>query len=128
MANPGDINNLLHDLQDKLMVNLDTTLRATPASALVRAHAPPSRRRPLSRGRRLYRLPSSADFAAGRGVASPDAGRVLVTVPSLTPRQGHRRIRQPAAVPAAFARKANARPPGLRTFGATLTFIHVTAR
>ena len=73
MANPRDVNNLLlHDLHDKQIVNLDTTLRATlhpryPASSHLRAHPPPSRRRPLSRGRRLYRLPSSADFAAGRG-------------------------------------------------------------
>ena len=38
-----------------------------PASSLVRARPPPSRRRPLSRGCRLYGLPGSADFAAGRG-------------------------------------------------------------
>jgi hypothetical protein len=38
-----------------------------PASSLLRARPPPSRRRPLSRGNRLYSLPSSADFAAGRG-------------------------------------------------------------
>ena len=38
-----------------------------PASSLVRAHPPPSRRQPLSRVRRLYGLPCSADFAAGRG-------------------------------------------------------------
>jgi hypothetical protein len=38
-----------------------------PASSLPRARPPPSRRRPLSRGNRLYGLPSSADFAAGRG-------------------------------------------------------------
>ena len=38
-----------------------------PASSLLRARPPPSRRRPLSRANRLYGLPSSADFAAGRG-------------------------------------------------------------
>src|SRR5262247_774224 len=38
-----------------------------PASSLVRAHPSPFRRRPFSRVRRLYGLPSSADFAAGRG-------------------------------------------------------------
>src|SRR5437867_7351186 len=38
-----------------------------PASSLLRARPPPSRRRPLSRVRRLYGLPGSADFAAGRG-------------------------------------------------------------
>ena len=45
-----------------------------------------------------------------------------------TPPEGRHRVSQTAAVPAAFARKANARPPGLRTFGATLAFTHVTAR
>jgi hypothetical protein len=38
-----------------------------PASSLFRARPPPSRRRPLSRERRLYGLPGSADFATGRG-------------------------------------------------------------
>jgi len=43
MANPRDVNNLLHDLHDKQIVNLDTTLRATlhpryPASSHLRAH------------------------------------------------------------------------------------------
>src|SRR5206468_11104573 len=38
-----------------------------PASSLLRTRPPPSRRRPFSRVRRLYGLPSSADFAAGRG-------------------------------------------------------------
>ncbi len=38
-----------------------------PASPLPRARPPPSRRRPLSRRNRLYGLPTSADFVAGRG-------------------------------------------------------------
>ena len=38
-----------------------------PASTLLRAPPPPSRLRPTSRGRRLYGLPGSAAFAAGRG-------------------------------------------------------------
>jgi hypothetical protein len=38
-----------------------------PASTLLRAPPPPSRLRPTSRGRRLYGLPVSAAFAAGRG-------------------------------------------------------------
>ena len=38
-----------------------------PASSLPRARPPPSRRQPISRGHRLYGLPCSADFAAGRG-------------------------------------------------------------
>ena len=62
MTNPRDVNNLLHDLQDKLMVNLDTTLRATPASVLVRAHPPPSRRRPLSELGECYDLAPDGDW------------------------------------------------------------------
>src|SRR6516165_5012717 len=37
------------------------------ASSLVRAHPPPSRLRPTSRGCRLYGLPCSGDFSPGRG-------------------------------------------------------------
>jgi hypothetical protein len=54
-----------------------------PASSLLRAHPPPSRRRPLSRGNRLYGLPSSAGFAAGRGglLQLPDVSCVLCRRP-----------------------------------------------
>src|SRR5262249_6204439 len=38
-----------------------------PASSLLRTRPPPSRLRPTSRVRRLYGLPDSAAFAAGRG-------------------------------------------------------------
>src|SRR5262245_39713218 len=38
-----------------------------PASSLVRAHPPPSRRQSTSRLSRLYDLPCSGDFAPGRG-------------------------------------------------------------
>src|SRR5437016_10858373 len=37
------------------------------ASSLLRTRPPPSRRRPISRGHRLYDRLGSADFAAGRG-------------------------------------------------------------
>src|SRR6516162_548802 len=37
------------------------------ASSLLRTQPPPSRLRPTSRGRRLYGLPCSGDFAPGRG-------------------------------------------------------------
>ena len=39
-----------------------------------------------------------------------------------------RRVSQPATVHAAFALRLRARPPGLRTFGATSAFTFVTAR
>ena len=38
-----------------------------PASSLLRTQPPPSRLQTLSRCRRLYALPCSADFSAGRG-------------------------------------------------------------
>jgi hypothetical protein len=38
-----------------------------PASSLLRTHPPPSRRRSISRLRRLYDLPFSGDFSPGRG-------------------------------------------------------------
>ena len=37
------------------------------ASSLIRTHPPPSRRRSISRLRRLYDLPCSGDFSPGRG-------------------------------------------------------------
>src|SRR2546425_4588646 len=59
------------------------------ASSLPRARPPPSRRRPLSRGNRLYGLPSSADFAAGRGgrLHVPDLASPPCPVPH--PPRGH---------------------------------------
>src|SRR5262249_5074908 len=99
-----------------------------PASTLLRAPPPPSRLRPTSRGRRLYGLPVSAAFAAGRG------GRLhLLAVPSSPcrrppPPPGRRPVRRAAAVRSAFALRLRARPPGLRTVGATSAFTCVTAR
>src|SRR6516162_7101261 len=99
-----------------------------PASPLLPAPPTPSRLRPTSRGRRFYGLPGSAAFAAGRGgllqwldVPWSPCGRSH-------PAGGSRRVSRAAAVPAAFALRLGARPPGLRTFGATSAFTHVTAR
>jgi hypothetical protein len=55
-----------------------------PASPLLRAHPPPSRRQPISRGRRLYGLPSFRGFRRGTRRASPVARCALVAVLSLT--------------------------------------------
>ena len=134
MANPRDVNNLLHDLllhdlHDKQIVNLDTTLRETlhphyphyPASSLVLAHPPPSRRRPPSRVRRLYGLPNSADFAAGRG------GLLQVPDVSWSPcRRSHPAggapPRQPdCGSPCCLRAKSKRSASGASTFGATLT-------
>src|SRR5512142_2053350 len=99
-----------------------------PASTLLRAPPPPSRLRPTSRGRRLYGLPSSAAFASGRGGLLQ-----LLDVPLPPCRRSHpagasRRVSRAAAIRAAFALRLRARPPGLRTFGATCAFTCVTAR
>jgi len=90
------------------------------ASALLPAHPPPSRRRQISRCCRLYRLPSFRHFRGGTRRASPVARCVLAAVPSLTtPPEwiaasiGLRRTMLPSPL------RLRARPPGLRTFGAT---------
>src|SRR6516162_10842882 len=99
-----------------------------PASTLLRAPPPPSRLRPTSRWCRLYGLPSSAAFAAGRGGLLQ-----LLDVPWSPCRRSHpaggsHRVSRAAMVLAAFALRLRARPPGLRTFGATSAFTGVTAR
>src|SRR6516225_5122259 len=99
-----------------------------PASTLLQAPPPPSRLRPISRGRRLYGLPVSAAFAAGRGGLLQ-----WLDVPWSPCRRSHpagapRRVSRAAAVRTAFALRLGARPPGFRTFGATTAFTGVTAR
>src|SRR3954466_10986572 len=80
-----------------------------PASSLLRAPPPPSRLRPTSRGRRLYGLPGSADFAAGRG------GLLKLPEGPLSPRGppppagASRRVSRAATVRAAFALRSGAR-------------------
>ena len=54
------------------------------ASSLLRTPPPPSRRQPISRGRRLYGLPSFRGFRRGTRRASPVARCALVAVLSLT--------------------------------------------
>jgi len=58
-----------------------------PASPLLRTPPPPSRLRPTSRCCRLYDLPCSADFAAGRGGLLQFRNASFVTVLSLSPRR-----------------------------------------
>jgi hypothetical protein len=89
-----------------------------PASPLLRAPPPPSRRRPTSRGRRLYGLPSFRGFRRGARRASPVARCALVAVLSLTtPPEGPaasiglRRALQPSPS------RLRARPPGLSLSG-----------
>src|SRR3954449_9213520 len=93
-----------------------------PASTLLRAPPPPSRLRPTSRGRRLYGLPVSAAFAAGRGGLLQ-----LLDVPLPPCRRSHpagvsRRVSRRATVHVAFAIRLQAWPPGLLNFGATTSF------
>jgi len=55
-------------LLDSQPCRLLTSLRGHySASSLLRTHPPPSRRRSISRLRRLYDLPCSGDFSPGRG-------------------------------------------------------------
>jgi hypothetical protein len=98
-----------------------------PASSLLRVRPPPSRRRPLSRANRSYGLPSSADFAAGRGglLQLPDVS--CAPCRRSHPAGGDSSVSQPATLPAAFAHKVSARPPE-SSVEAILAFTHVTAR
>src|SRR4051812_49943996 len=73
-----------------------------PASSLLRAPPPPSRLRPTSRGRRLYGLPGSADFAAGRGGLLPLLDFPLSPGRRPPPPAASRPGSPAAAVPAAF--------------------------
>src|SRR3972149_218547 len=99
-----------------------------PASSLVRAHPPPSRRRPLSRVLRLYGLPSSADFAAGRG------GLLQLPDVSWSPcRRSHPAGGAPphqpdCGGPLCLRAESKRSASGAGTFGATPAFTHVTAR
>ena len=98
------------------------------AQHTLRASPPPSRLRPTSRWCRLYGLPGSAAFAAGRGGLLP-----LLDVPVSPGRRSHpagasRRVSRAATVRSAFALRLGARPPGLLNFGATTAFTCVTAR
>jgi hypothetical protein len=99
-----------------------------PASSLLRARPPPSRRQPISRttGYTAYPAPPiSRRDEEGFSFDLTCPGRRAV---ARTPPEGSRRVSQTATVPAAFAQKARAQPPELGSFEATLAFTHVTAR
>ena len=98
------------------------------ASPLLPAPPPPSRLRPISRGRRFYGLPGSAAFAAGRGGLLQWLDVPWSPCRRSHPAGGSHRVSRAAMVPAAFALRLRARPPDLRTFGATSAFTGVTAR
>ena len=99
-----------------------------PASSLLQARPPPSRLRPTSRGLRLYGLPGSGDFSSGRGGLLQLLGVSWSPCCRYHPAGVNCRVSHPASVHAAFAPPLRARPPGLRTFGATYAFTFVTAR
>ena len=67
-------------------------------------------------------------FRGGARRASPVARRVLVTVPSLSPRRSVRRIGQVRRTMRPSPLNREARPPDLWYFGATCAFTFVTAR
>jgi hypothetical protein len=102
--------------------------RHYPASLLIRTHPPPSRLRPTSRGHRLYGLPCSVNFLAGRGGLLQLLGMSLPPYCRYHPTGVKCRFSQPAALHAAFTLRLGARPPGLLTFGATSAFTLDTAR
>ena len=99
-----------------------------PASSLLRTQPPPSRLRPTSRGRRLYGLPCSADFAAGRGRLLQLLGMSLSPCCLYHPAGAMRRISQIATRRSAFASWQMARPPDFVSDEATYEFTCVAAR
>ena len=82
-----------------------------PASSLLRTQPPPSRLRPFSRALRLYSLPCSADFSAGRGRLLQLLGMPLSPCRSCYPAGAARRFSQIATYRSAFAHRQEARPP-----------------
>src|SRR5437870_13700906 len=99
-----------------------------PASSLLRTRPSPSRRRPISRDRRLYARPDSADFAAGRG------GFLQLLDAPVSPccRSKPRRSvppRQPDCVgPCGLLAVIDRSASGVWIFRGQLTFTCVTAR
>ena len=77
--------------------------RHYPVSSLLRTPPPPSRLQPISRGYRLYDLPCSADFAAGRGGLLQLRDTSLSPCCHCHPVGGTDRLSQGAVRPAAFA-------------------------
>src|ERR1700741_3941853 len=90
------------------------------ASSLVRAHPPPSRLRPTSRGRRLYGLPCSGDFSSGRGGLLPLLSMSLTPCCRFHPAEVNSRSGQFSAGHSAFALRLQARPSGILIFEATM--------
>ena len=91
-----------------------------PASSLPRAHPPPSRLRPTSRGPRLYGLPCSGDFSPGRGGLLQLLDTSLSPCCRYHPAGVSRRFSQDATTHAVFALRMWARPPGLPLSGPPL--------
>ena len=81
-----------------------------PASPLLRASPPPFRLRSLSRLHRLYDLPCSADFSAGRRRFLQLLDMPLPSCCPYHPAEVTRRVCQSAPCHAAFARPQRARP------------------
>src|SRR5213593_1757383 len=74
-----------------------------PASSLLRTRPPPSRRRTISRGHRLYIRPDSTDFAAGRGGFLQLLDAAGSPCCRSKPRRSGRRVSQTATACVAFA-------------------------
>src|SRR5664280_2969987 len=98
------------------------------ASSLLRTHPPPSRRRSISRLRRLYDLPCPAISRRDEeGFSSCLACPCHRAVASPPPRS-RCRVGQISAPHAAFALQLRARPSDSLTFEATFAFTFITAR
>src|ERR1700752_2583507 len=90
------------------------------ASSLLRTQPPPPRLRPTSRGRRLYGLPCSGDFAPGRGGLLQLLSMSLSPCRRFHPAEVNSRISQFSVGHSAFALRLRARPSGILIFEATM--------
>ena len=84
-----------------------------PASSLLRAPPPPSRRQPISRGMPVIRPTLLRRFLGGTRTASPVAQRILVTVLPLPPRRSESTCRSGFVDPCCL--KLKQRKLGLRS-------------
>src|SRR5499433_1360233 len=98
------------------------------ASTLRRTHPPPSRRRSISRLRRLYDLPCSGDFSPGRGGLLQLLGASLSPCCRFHPAEVKVPHRSDFGTPCCLRPCVASSALGFSTFEATFAFTVVTAR
>ncbi len=98
------------------------------ASSLLRTHPPPSRRRSISRLRRLYDLPCSGDFSPGRGGLLQLLGMSVPPCCRFHPAEVKVPHRSDFGTPCCLRPSVAGSALGSLTFEATCAFTFITAR